>query len=268
MSSGRRPDPWGLRGDPFAWQALEAEVTARGLPSSPEEAAGWLSEGFETVVGADLAVDREPEAVLVDRFAHGGMSSGYVHLQSWRDRFIPTLNSRVEELIVTDGARLADRYRLFEGLAVPFTKSIAAKRVLLDDEAPTSAAQRRRVAESIADDLRKLTDIVAGPVLEVDVSEAARNEAGLDLTAETWHTQPSFDPGRTKFMFEHVTPISSLRAGCLHAPNTEGMVGFLWRNIRCAWILKTENKALNRLSYSTLRVRPLAAYSEAGIQLA
>jgi hypothetical protein len=50
-------------------------------------------EGFLAVVGVDLRATGD-EHVYRREFAHGGMSSGLVHLPAWRTRLIPLLVSR------------------------------------------------------------------------------------------------------------------------------------------------------------------------------
>jgi hypothetical protein len=87
------PDEWGLRGDPFAWDALVDHLGDRPRPGSVRELHAELRAAFEHVVGVDLDHLRD-EPIRVEAFAHGGMSSGFVDLVAWRDRLMPMLQER------------------------------------------------------------------------------------------------------------------------------------------------------------------------------
>ncbi|MEO3781887.1 hypothetical protein ABGB12_01045 [Actinocorallia sp. B10E7] len=87
------PPQWGTRGDPHAWKALRRHLAGVSVPAEAGELEKLLVEGFLAVVGADLRV-ADDEYVYRQEFAHGGMSSGQVHLPTWRARLIPLLVSR------------------------------------------------------------------------------------------------------------------------------------------------------------------------------
>ncbi|MFI6601396.1 hypothetical protein ACIBHX_34545 [Nonomuraea sp. NPDC050536] len=90
-----KPDTWGLRGDPYVWAALRDHLTMTPVPGDAEEVEELLVRAFLAVVGVDLRTAEE-ESVFREEFAHGGMSSGTVHLATWRDRLIPLLVSRAD----------------------------------------------------------------------------------------------------------------------------------------------------------------------------
>lgn len=88
-----QPEHWGLRGDPYAWEALRQHLVGVPVPDDDAALEGLLGTAFASVVGVDLRI--EPgENVYRDEFAHGGMSSGHVCLSTWRERLIPLLVSR------------------------------------------------------------------------------------------------------------------------------------------------------------------------------
>ncbi|OIJ64983.1 hypothetical protein [Streptomyces mangrovisoli] len=87
------PEVWGLRGDPYAWRALRDHLADAGATASADEAPGLLRTAFEDVVGVDLDTDTRSQ-VYREQYAHGGMSSGHVCLQTWRDRLMPLLVER------------------------------------------------------------------------------------------------------------------------------------------------------------------------------
>ncbi|GLW04297.1 hypothetical protein Slala05_79270 [Streptomyces lavendulae subsp. lavendulae] len=92
------PRTWGLRGDPYLWRALRGHLSATGLPASVDEVVHLLQGAFSELVGLDLACDAVP-SVYREQFAHGGMSSGMVSLDTWRERLIPMLVERARTLL-------------------------------------------------------------------------------------------------------------------------------------------------------------------------
>ncbi|WP_173096692.1 hypothetical protein [Actinomadura verrucosospora] len=88
-----RPEQWGLRGDPYVWEALQERLRGTPVPAEAGEVEGLLLDAFRAVVGVDLTTAPE-EAVYREEFAHGGMSSGSVHLPTWRERLVPLLVRR------------------------------------------------------------------------------------------------------------------------------------------------------------------------------
>ncbi|MGW4161376.1 hypothetical protein [Streptomyces sp. NPDC004788] len=87
------PGRWGLRGDPFVWQALRDTLSGADVPPSAEAVAGLLRATFEELVEVDLLGEPAPH-VYRQRYAHGGMSSGMVHLDMWRHTLLPLLVER------------------------------------------------------------------------------------------------------------------------------------------------------------------------------
>ena len=87
------PAQWGLRGDPWVWRAMAAHLSGTYLPPLLGEVERLLYATFDRLVGVDLAT--EPEAaVFREQFAHGGLSSGGVHLNTWRSFLMPLLVDR------------------------------------------------------------------------------------------------------------------------------------------------------------------------------
>lgn len=87
------PEQWGLRGDPYVWAAIKEHLAGLPLPYDEATLEESLLTAFTSVVGVDLR--SEPaDRVYREEFAHGGMSSGHVHLPTWRDSLIPLLVSR------------------------------------------------------------------------------------------------------------------------------------------------------------------------------
>lgn len=95
MASLFDPEPatWGLRGDPHLWRALREYLSGTDIPASAGEAAALLHAAFRELTGLDLAGEPASSAYR-EQYAHGGMSSGMISLDTWRQRLIPMLTER------------------------------------------------------------------------------------------------------------------------------------------------------------------------------
>lgn len=89
----REPYQWGLRGDPYAWAAMRERLADVPMPPERHELQALLHHTLREVVGAE-AGGPDTEPTYVEEFAHGGISSGMVDLQTWRERLIPILIDR------------------------------------------------------------------------------------------------------------------------------------------------------------------------------
>lgn len=92
------PEHWGLRGDPYLWRALRGHLSDADAPTSVDEVVSRLHTAFGELVGLDLAGDRQP-SVYRAQYAHGGMSSGMISLDTWRERLMPLLAERARTLL-------------------------------------------------------------------------------------------------------------------------------------------------------------------------
>lgn len=92
------PERWGLRGDPHVWRALRDHLSGTEVPASVDEAVSLLRVAFSELMGVDLVANAE-SSVYHEEFAHGGMSSGRVSLDAWRDRMLPLLAERAKVLL-------------------------------------------------------------------------------------------------------------------------------------------------------------------------
>ena len=87
------PQTWGLRGDPCLWQALRTHLAGQHIPASADELTSLLHTAFRELAGTDLATDAAT-AVYREQYARGGMSSGMISLDTWRQRLMPLLTER------------------------------------------------------------------------------------------------------------------------------------------------------------------------------
>jgi hypothetical protein len=87
------PRTWGLRGDPHLWRALRARLADQDAPTSADELASLLHAAFRELTGTDLVGDPATSAYL-EQYAHGGLSSGMISLDTWRQQLMPMLLER------------------------------------------------------------------------------------------------------------------------------------------------------------------------------
>lgn len=87
------PETWGLRGDPHLWRALRARLAGQDMPTSADELASVLYAAFRELAGTDLT-SGPASSVYREQYAHGGMSSGMISLDTWRQRLMPMLFER------------------------------------------------------------------------------------------------------------------------------------------------------------------------------
>lgn len=83
-----RPAQWGLRGDPHLWDEMAATLKERAYPDTEEELVALLEQTYEQLTGVPLS---NPNPVYIERYSHGGMSSGYVSPQFWSETAVPML---------------------------------------------------------------------------------------------------------------------------------------------------------------------------------
>jgi hypothetical protein len=92
------PPRWGLRGDPWVWQAMRDHLGDTYLPPTLAEVEAMIYVAFNRLVGVDLATETAP-SVFRPEFAHGGMSSGHIHLETWRAELLPLLIDRADRIL-------------------------------------------------------------------------------------------------------------------------------------------------------------------------
>ena len=90
-SFDKHPEQWGLRGDPSLWAELQTHFNSNEMPSSVSEFRAQLETIIQQLTGCDLDSD---DAVFVPRYDAGGMSSGHVSPEFWREFAIPLLCER------------------------------------------------------------------------------------------------------------------------------------------------------------------------------
>lgn len=85
------PARWGFRGDPFLWREMKASLGNYEYPETEEQLTVLLEQLYQQLTGALLT---EHEPIFVERYSHGGMSSGYMSPKLWAEQAIPMLRVR------------------------------------------------------------------------------------------------------------------------------------------------------------------------------
>lgn len=86
------PYHWGLRGDPYLWRALRAHLADVPRPQGQTSLESAIAQAFEVLTGHPWTT-REP--FYVEAYAHGGMSSGMISPEFWRETALPLLQKRL-----------------------------------------------------------------------------------------------------------------------------------------------------------------------------
>lgn len=100
------PDTWGSRGDPYLWAALRDHFSDTPMPTSHGELCGIITEAFEQLTGNRLGT---AENFYLENFAHGGMSSGYICPEWWRNDALPFFKHALARIQQDDPAQSTRR---------------------------------------------------------------------------------------------------------------------------------------------------------------
>lgn len=96
------PRRWGLRGDPHLWQALRVRLAGADLPGTVAEVMDLVRAAFAELAGTGLDSDDE-QMVYREQYAHGGMSSGWISLSTWREQLMPLIAERAAAALAAGG---------------------------------------------------------------------------------------------------------------------------------------------------------------------
>ncbi|WP_242945205.1 hypothetical protein [Oribacterium sp. C9] len=90
-----KPKQWGLRGDPYLWDEMKDVFAGKTTDITERDLADEICEYYEKAVGEPL---KYGSMVYVERFAHGGMSSGQVSGEFWICKGIPLLIDNLKKV--------------------------------------------------------------------------------------------------------------------------------------------------------------------------
>ena len=90
-----KPEQFGTRGDFYFWEYLQEYFRCDIEMESKDEFVTSIKQQFELISGEPLKIDAMP---YVEKFAHGGISSGVLCGELWLNRAIPLLIERFSTL--------------------------------------------------------------------------------------------------------------------------------------------------------------------------
>ncbi len=93
----KKPEQWGLRGDPYLWDDLSQYFSNINSELTPEEFVCEFQKAYELYTGQNLAC---MEYIHIPKYSHGGMSSGTVCPEFWNNKALPLLTERFTEFIL------------------------------------------------------------------------------------------------------------------------------------------------------------------------
>ena len=85
---------WGLRGDPYLWDEMRGHFAGVPLPKTAVSLQLLIKDAFISITGHPFPTEADHAPIPIKRFDHGGMSSGLISPEFWRDKAIPELTKR------------------------------------------------------------------------------------------------------------------------------------------------------------------------------
>jgi hypothetical protein len=93
------PQRWSYRGDLYLWREMRQHLGRVRCPNTQEGLASVVERAFEELTGFPLS---HQDPFYVEKYSHGGMSSGYVNPRFWRETAVPLLQGRLSTLRAED----------------------------------------------------------------------------------------------------------------------------------------------------------------------
>ncbi len=85
------PRQWGLRGDAYLWEELKERFKQIEMPKTKSRLLELIQNEYLTVTEKSIT---QLEPFWIERFSHGGISSGGICPEFWNDKAIPLLLAR------------------------------------------------------------------------------------------------------------------------------------------------------------------------------
>lgn len=86
------PMAWGFRGDPHLWAEMRDYLAEWLLPRSVEELDKRIRYAFLSLTGASID---STTTIFLEKYDKGGMSSGHIDPNFWRDNALPQLREQL-----------------------------------------------------------------------------------------------------------------------------------------------------------------------------
>lgn len=89
------PEQWGLRGDAYLWVEMVNYLANTKMPDSTGDLIAILEKAFFELTAHPITYR---DSFFIEKYAHGGMSSGHIDPQFWNNKLIPLVVERYEKL--------------------------------------------------------------------------------------------------------------------------------------------------------------------------
>lgn len=86
-----------MRGDPYLWEEMRVYFEAVPLPETAVSLHARIKDAFTSLTGHPFPTETDHTPIRIDRLAHGGMSSGFISPDFWRDKAMAELTKRYNE---------------------------------------------------------------------------------------------------------------------------------------------------------------------------
>lgn len=90
-----KPMHWGLRGDPYLWEEIFDHLATTKIPESINDLIEIIEKAFIELTAHPIT---DSDNFLIEKYAHGGMSSGHIDPGFWKNKIIPLLVERYKKL--------------------------------------------------------------------------------------------------------------------------------------------------------------------------
>jgi len=89
-----KPQQWGLRGDPYLWEDMSNYFATTKMPESMEDLISIIETAFILITGHPIT---QENSFYVEKYSHGGMSSGHIDPKFWRNTVIPLFIDKYQQ---------------------------------------------------------------------------------------------------------------------------------------------------------------------------
>ncbi len=104
----QKPQQWSLRGDPYLWEEMFNHLATTKIPCSISGLIAIIEKSFIELTAHPITYG---DSIYLEKYSHGGMSSGYIDPRFWKLTVIPLVVKRYEEYTGKRGSRGNSRGR-------------------------------------------------------------------------------------------------------------------------------------------------------------
>ncbi|MBU1182173.1 MAG: hypothetical protein KKF00_08450 [Proteobacteria bacterium] len=86
-----KPQQWSLRGDPYLWEEMSNHLATTKIPDSIDGLISIIETAFIDLTGYSITSENH---IYLEKYCHGGMSSGHIDPKFWVNTMIPIVTER------------------------------------------------------------------------------------------------------------------------------------------------------------------------------